>query len=443
MGLCTVLLLAALGAQDPAGEALPDPEDVFTSSLSAWLGCTTRFGWPGLETAGDADVQLRRRWQTLLGSARTLGVAALLAEPTRLRQLVEPALVGANQELGEGAHPTGALDPWVWLSPQPPGQNLGYRVVVRLVQDQDLLRRHDDARPFVLEPWPNLGVLGGVAVVALRLPLGFEFQDPLWNETEAGREREAARVAATERALREALARVPRWDPNRLVLDCDRGTCAFGLRLLTYWPQRFAGALLREPELVPGLRLDAVACPVGLVAEFLTREATDELQLRLEDHSGRRDGPPRFLARPFEGFEGRISEAELPAYERWFEGLEREPEVRTTIVATPLGWRGPGTGKVSVEGLTERPDAEARAEVAFDRTRNRVTVVTRGVRAITVWLDDRSVDLDAPVTFVLDGTTIVERFVRDLGTVLQRCALTWDPTDLASARITLALPRRE
>ena len=454
MGLVAGALIAACWFQDPLGPPVRDPEEIFTERLASWLRLQTRSSWPGPQdpssSASLGELTAARR--DLFEQANAVGLPAALAEPNRLRQLFEPAIVGVSRDTEEVPRPIGSRDAWLWLSARPPlGSGPGgYRVIVRMVQDAERLRSTDPSQtdpqhPGLVEPWPNSGVLVATAVVALQLPVGFDFQDALWGETGAGREREAARVAAVERALRTALSRIPRWDANRLVLDCDRGTCAFGLRLLTYWPQRFSGALLRDPEIVPTLSLDAIATGVGLVVDSLSREAADELQARLDEHFGRRDAAVRLAARSFEGFESRIVEAEWSAYERWLDGLEREAEVRSTVVAAPNGLLGSGSARLTLhlDADSHGANRDARAEAVFDRAKNKVTVVTRGVRAITFWLDDRFVDLDGPITFVLDGTPVVERLVRDFGCACERAALTWDPSDLASAKITLALPRRD
>ena len=433
------LLLAGVGAQEPGAPAAPDPEQGFTERLVAWLEARAK---------PDPDVAaLRASRRALAAQARVLGIDAYLRDSVRLRQLFDPALVGATQALEDPQRQTGILDAWHWLSAElsVSAQQNGYRVIVRVVADSDALGNVDPRLEGLLAPWPDLSLLPDTAIVALRLPREFGFQDEFWGDTKAGRAREAQRVAAFEAALRDALRAVPRFDPNKLVLDCDRNTCGFGLRLLTYWPRRFAGALLRDPEVVPGLRLDAVATPVGLLVEFLTRESHEEVQARLDEAYAQQGRAPRHVVASFESFEHRIAESDQPAYDRWVLGLERQSDPPQSLVLAPNGLAGHGMDWLTIEAFDESVGSvrDARIEARIDRARNRVTVQSRRVREVTFWLDDRLLDLSEPITFVLDGSPVVEYLVRDVWCACERARRTGDPFGLATVRITLALPKRD
>ena len=87
-----------------------------------------------------------------------------------------------------------------------------------------------------------------------------------------------------------------RFDRNRLILDCSKGSCGFALRLASYFPSRFAGLILRHPvrlrrgspTAAAGLReqfrLDTVAnLRIALVKSATTAEACDKLSKELND----------------------------------------------------------------------------------------------------------------------------------------------------------------
>ena len=58
-----------------------------------------------------------------------------------------------------------------------------------------------------------------------------------------------------------------------MFIDCGDGTSGFGIRLLTYFPSRFAGAILRAPADPGKLPLDSLAgLPLLLVSTANTKE---------------------------------------------------------------------------------------------------------------------------------------------------------------------------
>ena len=81
------------------------------------------------------------------------------------------------------------------------------------------------------------------------------------------------RVAAVLTPLGSIWRTVPA-DRGRTILDCGRGSSAFGLRLAAMFPDRFAGVVLRWPALDDSVRVRALeGVPVLLVRSDDTAEA--------------------------------------------------------------------------------------------------------------------------------------------------------------------------
>jgi len=74
---------------------------------------------------------------------------------------------------------------------------------------------------------------------------------------------------------------------------------------------------------------------------------------------------------------------------------------------------------------------------------NKVAVRASGVAELRVFLDDRLVDLDAPVEITINGVRLVEKMVPDLACALRQIELRRDPGLVYLAWIDLAVPGPE
>src|SRR6185436_1103731 len=101
-------------------------------------------------------------------------------------------------------------------------------------------------------------------------------------------------------------------------LDCGEGASGFGLRLATYFPQRFAGVILRHPVDPGDLRLGSLAgMQVLVISGEETKAAAEKLAAALNEVSA---GSCRILEA-----KGKYPYLELaPDIAEWTKGAKRD-----------------------------------------------------------------------------------------------------------------------
>jgi hypothetical protein len=189
-------------------------------------------------------------------------------------------------------------------------------------------------------------------------------------------------------------------DRDRIYLDCGKGSCAYALRLASYFPHLFAGVVLRHPTDPGDLRLDNLGgVPILLVQTPETKDVCERLAAALNKIA---EGTATVL----EG-KGSYPHAESASdIAAWLHGKRRNllrPHVvvaNTHDILRRAFWVFGGT----FDALAEVPaEARPRLEVVADRAANTLTVTSRGVADFTVYLNDALLDLDKEITAIING----------------------------------------
>ena len=198
-------------------------------------------------------------------------------------------------------------------------------------------------------------------------------------------------------------------DRNRVFLDFGRGACGFGLRFATLFPDRFAGAILRQPSAVDDLRLGSLlGMPVLLLRTPATAATVDALKARLDAASPN----TTTVIDATDAYPHRGASAEIEA---WI-GKQRRNMTPTRVVIEPnhdmfnrAYWAKIDTAESL---LTTAADKRPRLEVQADRAGNRITVKAVGVERFTLHLNDDLVDLDKEFTVIVNDKAMVEKRTR-------------------------------
>ncbi len=206
-------------------------------------------------------------------------------------------------------------------------------------------------------------------------------------------------------------------DRARVFLDCGRGTCGFGLRFLTMFPDRFAGVVLRQPIDVADIRLGSLlGIQVLLLRTAATATAVDALKARLEAST---PGTVTVL----EATDDYPHRAATPAIEAWLQ-KHRRTMTPKKIVIEPNHDRFNRAYWAKMDRteslLTAPQDSRPRLEVEADRATNRIVVKAQGVESFLLFLNDDLVDLDKEFTVVVNDKAVSEKRTRSFRDMKER-----------------------
>ncbi len=270
------------------------------------------------------------------------------------------------------------------------------------------------------------------------VPTGLEL-DPIPDYSRTGAdEEEKRRNTAVFKTFGEVMFGY-NVDRARVFLDCGRSACGYGVRLMTLFPDRFAGAILRAPTQVDDLRLGSLAgIPVLLLRTAASAAAVDALKQRLDEVSPN-------TTTVLEAADEYPHRGSTPAIEEWMKGKKRNM-VPSKIVLEPnhdifnrAYW---ADIDVADSLLTVQPDKKPRLEVVADRAANRITVKTVGVERFSLYLNDDLVDLDKEFTVVINDKAVTEKKVRSFRGLLDRVIVRNDWDYLFPVQFSTAVPKQ-
>jgi hypothetical protein len=225
---------------------------------------------------------------------------------------------------------------------------------------------------------------------------------------EGADEEESKRIQAVFGTFREVML-ASNVDRSRVFADFGRDACGFGLRFMTLFPDRWAGAVLRAPVAVDDIRLGTLTgIPILLLRTAGTAAVVDGLKERLEAVS---PGAVTVL----EATDEYPHKAATPQIEEWM-GKQRRSMTPKRVVVEPNHNRFNRAYWVDIDTadslLTVAPDKKPRIEAVADRAANRITVKTVGVESFTLFLNDDLVDLDQEFTVVVNDKAQTEKRTR-------------------------------
>lgn len=198
-------------------------------------------------------------------------------------------------------------------------------------------------------------------------------------------------------------------DRSRTFLDCGKGNSGFGLRFATFFPDRFAGVILRDPVAVDGIRLGNLAqIPVLLFKSTENAAVADQLAARLREVNP--EGVMIIDAKDAYPYVGHGS-----TVEEWM-GKQQRSMTPSKVVIEPNHDRFNRAYWVDIDTVTPLLSAPKdhlpRLEVKADREANRVEVTAVGCESFVLNLNDDLVDLSKEFTVIVNGKATTEKRTR-------------------------------
>jgi hypothetical protein len=294
------------------------------------------------------------------------------------------------------------------------------------------------AKAHVEATWKSSALTKSTFVVLPELRKGDDY-NKVPEQTPKGHIDEKERIRGVLGAF-GAVQRNFRLDRQKMFIDCGDGTSGFGLRLLSYFPSRFAGAILRAPTDHGKLALDSLAgLPLLLISTENTKATCDKIKSTLDAlHTesqvsivGYDADPAKMAAAVDEWMKGKVkrlypSKVLLsPTHDAFHKAYWVE-----IIACEPIDSIG--------------PKEKLFLNVSSDREKNRVTISSEGVSEIGLYLNDYLLDLDKEVTFVVNGKEIKgTKFQRSIRTIERYMRRAYDPTALYTAYHRIEIPKPE
>jgi hypothetical protein len=230
-------------------------------------------------------------------------------------------------------------------------------------------------------------------------------------------------------------------DRDRVIMDCGIGASGFGLRLASYFPDRFAGLVLRAPVAPEGIRLDSLCgMPVLLISTADTKAACDKLAEALNAMEKER-------CTVIEAQEAYPFTALAPEIAKWAEGIRRDL-FRSRVVIAPnhnLFKKGYWLeiGRADILDTSAPPETRPYIEAVADRAANRIAVTARGVGDFRMLLNDALLDLDKEFTIVVNGKAITEKRERSFVTLTDLLYNRFDPSYVWTCEYATAVPKTD
>jgi len=298
----------------------------------------------------------------------------------------------------------------------------------------------DDARPYWESTW-KASTLADETLICMptieALPEG-GLDDAKGLFLPEGQGREGERIGALLRPFLGGMVQQYNVDRDRMVLDCGVGSSAFGLRLASYFPNRFAAVVLRDAQpLNKDIRLEGLAgIPVLLVEHANNAAAVKELADVLNGLAA-------------DSCTVVKSEAEAPfgdaqaAIDAWLADKKRQMFRSKVVIANNHDlfrksfWVEMGTAEpLAGVPVAERPMLTVEA----DKAGNRIVVTARNVETFTLYLNDALVNLDEAFTVEINGKAFKEQRGRSLANMTEWCNEKFDPGFLFTATYSSSVP---
>lgn len=241
--------------------------------------------------------------------------------------------------------------------------------------------------------------------------------DPVPDYSREGQEAfERRRIACVWGPLGKTM-KTANLDRRKLFLDCGRGNCAFGVRLASMFPDRFAGIVLRSPTAIEDIRLGSLfAMPVLAIQTAENKDLVETLKKQFEAVA-----PGLFTVieakdtYPFKASAGDI--------DAWM-GKQSRNIAPAHVVIEPNHDQYNKAYWVKIDKAnlltTSTGDQKPRIEVTADRANNRIVVKAQGIEAFTLLLNDELVDLDKEFTVVVNDKATTELKTRDMREMQKR-----------------------
>ena len=294
-------------------------------------------------------------------------------------------------------------------------------------------------KPYINDTWKaSEGAASTFIVVPTLVPTG-DYSTPNTVDSDQGRLDESARIRSVLSVFGE-VQRTFRLDRERMFLDCGKGTSGFGVRLVTYFPSRFSGLIMRDPGEIGELQLQSLAgIPVLLISTDATKANCEAIKTALDKQA---EGSVTIIEGDSSPFKSSTA-----AIDKWMKGRSRRLFPKEVFIAPnhDAFHKAFWVEIISCEPL-DAVKAENRPYVkaSADREKNRVVIETKSTSEVGIYLNDVLVDLDKEVTFVVNGKEITgTKFQRSIRTVERYLRRAYDTTSVYTAYHRIEIPKAD
>ncbi|MFQ5506031.1 MAG: hypothetical protein ACE5F1_14720 [Planctomycetota bacterium] len=227
---------------------------------------------------------------------------------------------------------------------------------------------------------------------------------------------------------------------DKVFLEASGESVPFALRVASAFPDRFAGLVLKSPQ---GAR-EAVFENLSNMSIAILHGGDKQKAMHLErklKESGHND-----VAIEQSGGELPFGEKSEWIHE-WMKNVRRDLFAKKVVLAPAHDMFRKAywvqITKAESLGETGLEQYRPRVEVTADRETNRVEVKARNVSEVRLYFNDLIVDLDKPITFILNGKTREEKRTRNLRLLTDLVFKRNDPRYIFLATGTYEIPEAE
>ncbi len=290
--------------------------------------------------------------------------------------------------------------------------------------------------------WPSdVGDLGSNYLVAApELDPEIDFNAPFNPSTQKEEEiaRESLRRRTIHRILRDIFINF-RVDMDRVYMVALGDFAPFALRLVSTFPDRYAGLILIRPSSFEEARISNLSnLAVAVIHDENGKAEAEGFASALEKAGGK----VALFSATKKGPGGGRTEDLVS----WMEE-NRRVLFRNRVVLEPVTdyfRKSYWVEILEASYISEVPkDEKPRVEVTADPATNRIVVKARNVTKIRIYYNDLLANLDKEITLVLNGTTKLDKRIRSF-TTLQNLVITrGDPRNIFTAMGVYSIPKPE
>ena len=228
-----------------------------------------------------------------------------------------------------------------------------------------------------------------------------------------------------------------RIDTDRIYLTAEGASTPFAARLVSLFPDRFAGLILVNP---------AAGVDISIVADNLSNVPVLVLHDKEHGPAAKRLDNRLTLCQRESMKSGSLSRSYVKTIKAWTDKVRRKFYAKR-VVFTQSSNRFKKAYWVQIEESPALTDVKQppRIEASYDRSSNRISIKTRHVSRAHIFLNDLMVDLDKEVVFDINGSVFKTKLLRskrllwglDSGLVIMR----GDPRILFVSSISIDIPQ--
>lgn len=314
-------------------------------------------------------------------------------------------------------------------------EETGMRTVLQLPGlKADDSGEYEDARELFGTVWNKSPLSSDTIFIAPTLPAAVEL-DAIPDLSRPGElEKENERIGAVLHVAGSAQKQL-NFDRARFLLDCGRGSSVFGLRLATYFPDRFAGVILRAPEDAKIRYESLLGLPIALVQTENNKQFCSDLKAVLADLG-------EDTVTIFEATDAYPHPALSEELSKWAADINRVWERKRVVLAPnhdlfhKAYWVAIGTAEpLASVSKDDRPYLDAKV----DRETNTITITTKSISTFNLLLNDDIVDLGKKVTVVVNGVAQEQLRSRQQQRLQELLKSRYDPTYLFTVEWPIAV----